>query len=211
MALGECYDPAPIRGYRGLVFWETDTDIDYEAVRRLLEVSDLSPSPGEAQGMLCGLICGGDREPTETWLQQLVPVTDAAGGDLLAAEARSGLARLADGTLEDIQGPAMGCTILLPDDASPIEERATALYDWVRGFLFALGLVELREEGLGAQTREVLRDFTQITRMDLDDLDEDEENELALAEIAEFVRVAAMLVYQERVVEGGPQSERRSH
>jgi uncharacterized protein YgfB (UPF0149 family) len=42
-------------------------------------------------------------------------------------------------------------------------------------------------------------------------LEEDEENELALTEIAEFVRVAAMLVYQERVMEGGSQPERRSH
>jgi len=190
---------------------ETDTDIDYVAVQRLLDVSDLSPSPSEAQGILCGLICGGDREPAETWLEQLVPITDRADGDLLVTETRSGLARLADWTLDGIEGPAMGFTILLPDDASPVEERAIALYDWVRGFLFALGLVELREEELSAQSREILRDLTLLTRMDLDDLEEDEENEVALSEIAEFVRVAAMLLYQERVMEGGPQPERRSH
>jgi uncharacterized protein YgfB (UPF0149 family) len=36
--------------------------------------------------------------------------------------------------------------------------------------------------------------------MDLDGLDDDEHNEEALTEVSEFIRVAAMLIYQERVV-----------
>jgi uncharacterized protein len=36
--------------------------------------------------------------------------------------------------------------------------------------------------------------------MDLDDLDESEENEQALAEVSEFIRVAAMLIHHERAI-----------
>ena len=170
-------------------------------MRHQLESSALSPSPSEAQGILCGLICGGDPQPTQTWLQQLVPVADDAGSDLLASEARAGLAQLADRTLDDIEGPARGFTVLLPDETVPLEERATALYDWVRGFLFALGVLGVRPGNLSGEAQKVLGDFTQLTYLDLNALDEGEENEAALTEITEFVRVAAMLLYEERVLE----------
>lgn len=200
---GECYDPRRSETIRPRL-QEAYTDIDYEGVRQLLAPSDLSPSPSEAQGILCGLICGGDPRPAQTWLQQLLPASDDARADLLVAEAREGLARLADWTLGEIQGPAMGLTVLLPDDMAALEERAAALYDWVRGFLFALGLLGVREADLSRQAREVLNDFTQLTHLDLDALDDGEENEAALTEITEFVRVAAMLLYQERVLDAAP-------
>jgi hypothetical protein len=133
-----------------------------------------------------------------------VPLSDHAGVDLLAAKAREGLARLAYQTLGEIQGPAMGFEILLPADTVTLGERATALYDWVRGFLFALGLLGVNEADLTRQAREVLNDFTQLTHLDLDALDDAEENEAALTEITEFVRVAAMLLYQERVLDRAP-------
>ena len=197
---GECYDPRRSETIRPRI-QEADTDIDYEEVRQLLAPSALSPSPSEAQGILCGLVCGGDPRPAQTWLQQLLPASDDARVDLLVAEAREGLARLAHQTLGEIQGSAMGFEILLPEDTVTLEERATALYDWVRGFLFALGLLGLREADLSRQAREVLNDFTQLTHLDLDALDDCEENEAALTEITEFVRVAAMLLYQERVLD----------
>lgn len=180
---------------------EVCTDIDYAGVRRLIEASDLSPSPSEAQGILCGLICAGDPRATETWLDQLLPSSGVLGADLLAVEARAGLARLAGLTLEEIQGPDLGLNLLLPDDSGPLEERATAVYDWVRGFLYAFGILRLEEREMSGQVREILRDFSDLTRLDLSDLDEGEENEVALTEITEFVRVAAMLLYQERVLD----------
>ncbi len=187
---------------------EAATDIDYDRIGQLLTASALSPTPGEAHGILCGLICGGSPDPGRVWLDQLLPVPDpnqeqdqdGPARDLLETEARSGLGELACHTLEQIQGPRIGFDLLLPEDSRPLAERATALYDWVRGFLFALGVLGLSERDLSAQTREVFRDFVELTRMDLDELDEGEENEKALTEIAELVWVAAMLVYEERAL-----------
>ncbi len=88
--------------------------------------------------------------------------------------------------------------MLLPDDDRPLVERATGLYDWVRGFLFAFGVLGVPERDLSAQTREIVRDFTDLTRMDLDDLEDHQENEEALTEVTEFIRVAAMLIHEER-------------
>jgi uncharacterized protein len=177
---------------------EADTDIDYQGVRRLLDASALSPSPGEAHGILCGLVCGGDPQAARTWLDQLLPEADAESGDVLAAEARSGLTRLARRTLEEFHGPGLGFTLLMPDESEPLAERATALYDWVRGFLFGLGVLGIGEAELSEQAREIFHDFSELTRLDLGALGEGEANEEALTEIAEFVWVAAMLIYHER-------------
>ena len=47
---------------------ETTTETDYDQLGRLLQLSDLAPTPGEAHGILCGLVCGGARDPERTWL-----------------------------------------------------------------------------------------------------------------------------------------------
>lgn len=177
---------------------ETTTDIEYDQFGRLLQESVLAPTPGEAHGILCGLICGGAPTPERAWLEQLFPTPNA--GDPQLQEALTGLHTLARQTLDGLQGRGLSFIPLVPDDACPLVERATALYDWVRGFLFAFGVLGIAECDLPEQTREVLRDFADITRLDLDQLSESEEDESALTELLEFVRVAAMLVYEERMV-----------
>ncbi len=184
---------------------ETTTDIDYDQIGNLLQASPLAPTPSEAQGMLCGLICGGSAAPESAWLDLLLPVPplnpdgdgDATQGQTVKS-ARAALGPLARRTLERIAGPGLDFPLLLPDDSQALAERATALYDWVRGFLFSIGVLGLAERDLSPQAREVLRDFADITRLDLEQLQEDEENESALTELTEFVWVAAMLVYEER-------------
>lgn len=180
-------------------------EIDYDRLARLLESTELATSPAEAQGVLCGLICGGDTDARGLWLRQILgqPQNEPGATDLIEAaaqdEAKADLSRVAERAFQEIEGAGMGLTLLLPDDSRPLAERAAALYDWVRGFLYALGLLGISEADLSPETREIFRDFTEITRMDLASLEDDEESEDALSEIIEFVWVAAMLVYEERV------------
>jgi len=202
---------------------EQNRDQTWDQLGQLLEVSALSPTPSEAQGILCGLICGGEPDPERVWLNQLLqtpqgdPEQDQAQvlevgsgsgptADPRFAAARDGLHALAQRTLDEIQGTDIGFTLLLPADDRPLVERATALYDWIRGFLFALGVLGVSAPDLSAQGREVLSDFATLTRMDLDALSEGEEDETALAELIEFVWVAAMLIHDER---GLPRQEAR--
>lgn len=173
----------------------------YQRLAHGLSDSALCPSPAEVHGILCGLICGGHPYAEATWLAEVV--LEAPQGDLLAQgsvrEVRMGLDALAQRTRADIDGPGLGFSLLLPADEAPLRERAVAVYDWCRGFLYALGLAGVGEGDLSDQTREVFRDFADITRLDLDDLDDGEDHEDALTEIVEFLWVAAMLVYEERV------------
>jgi uncharacterized protein YgfB (UPF0149 family) len=169
---------------------------DYARLSHHLVHSALEPTPPEAHGMLCGLICAGSREPGAAWVGELLEGADR--GDLLVQEARGELQAMAEHTREEFEGPGIGFGLLLPDDDDPLAARALGLYDWTRGFLYGLALAGLKEEDLSGQAREVFDDFAQITRMDLDTLGEGEENEEALTELTEFVWVGAMLLYEDR-------------
>jgi len=172
------------------------TQTDYQQLTERLGTSDLTPSAAEAHGMLCGLMCAGEPDAEGRWLAELFADRDPQ--DLLVREAVAPLRKLADLTREQIDGPGLGFSPLLPEEGSSLRERAVGIYDWVRGFLFGLGLAGVDAVSLSEQTREVFADFAAITRLDVDNLEEGEENEESLAEIEEFVWVAAMLVYEER-------------
>lgn len=169
---------------------------DYDRLAARLCVCELDPSPAEAHGILCALLCAGRPDARGDWLAEILAGTDA--NDLLAREARGELEALAEHTRAEIEGPGLGFTPLLPGDGRPLSERAVALYDWSRGFLYGLGVAGVDRADLSGQAREVFDDFAAITHMDLDALEEGEDSEEALTELTEFVWVAAMLIYAER-------------
>jgi hypothetical protein len=78
-----------------------------------------------------------------------------------------------------------------------LRERATAVHGWTRGLLYGLGIANLDQARLAPETREVFDDLMELTRMDLDDLDDSAENEAALTEVLEFLRVAALLLREQ--------------
>ncbi|MCF1183359.1 UPF0149 family protein [Marichromatium gracile] len=197
---------------------EVATDIDDTRLDQLLEASPLTPTASEAHGMLCGLICAGITDPEQRWLDQLLPASspqadagqseaappeaetdpvDSEEAEAAREETRAALGELARATRAALADEDYGFSPLLPDEGAPLAQRATALYDWVRGFLYAFGMLGISEQGLSEQGREILRDFADITRMDLNDLDDNEENEAALTEIIEFTRAAALLIHDE--------------
>lgn len=118
------------------------------------------------------------------------PDATAVDGDRLLSE----LAALARWTETAIEPPAISFDLLLPPEERPLHERALAVHDWVRGLLFGLALGGLEREALSGEAAEAFDDLIELTRMDLAAIDEDEEHEQALAEITEFLRVAAMAI-----------------
>jgi hypothetical protein len=52
-------------------------------------------------------------------------------------------------------------------------------------------------QSLSGDVGEIVRDFTEISRATGDDAEGDESNEQAYAELVEFIRVAAQVVFEE--------------
>ncbi|HXK55997.1 MAG: UPF0149 family protein [Gammaproteobacteria bacterium] len=170
---------------------------EHEEVERRLASADLELSGAEVHGLLCGLLCGTAADAAERWFAELFPQAEA--GDLLREECQHTLRRLYERTLASIADPGMGFELLLPSDRKPIRLRASGVRDWCEGFLYGLGLAGAADENAFAQsTRESLIDIGEIARMNIDDLsDGDEEEEEALMQVTEFLRVAVLLTYDD--------------
>jgi len=175
--------------------------IRYHELSEHLSVSELAPSAAEAHGMLCAMLCADESRAAESWIAELLAGADDADHstvDLSIGACRRFLQDLAAHTRAGIADPHLGFTPLLPEESAPLAERAVGLYDWSRGFLYGLGLAGMDVSRFSGPVREVCDDFAAITHLDLEDLEDSEENEQALTELTEFIRVAAMLVYEER-------------
>ena len=173
----------------------SNAPVEHERVERRMASADLEISASEAQGMLCGLLCG-NTDPRELWFAELFETTKQ--DDLLARECRQLLGALYDQTREVLQGGGAEFTPLLPEESRPLKTRAEAVCDWCRGFLYGLGLTGISEDTpLSDDSREALHDLSEITRMDLSSLGDSEEDEDSMMHITEHIWVAATLVYHD--------------
>ena len=93
----------------------------------------------------------------------------------------------------------VGFDLLLPDPAAGLEERAQALFDWCRAFLGGFGLAAVGDAPLSDDGAEALADLGKLAQAS-PELGEGEEDEDALAEIEEFVRVAVLLLHGDCVL-----------
>ncbi|NBX41578.1 MAG: hypothetical protein EBR15_09230, partial [Gammaproteobacteria bacterium] len=103
-----------------------------------------------------------------------------------------------DATATELRGRELEFEPCLPDDATPVVDRAAALGQWCQGFLYGLGTSPIPDiEHLPAEIGEVVRDLTAITQVSVDESDGAEANESAYAELVEFVRVGVQLLFDE--------------
>lgn len=152
-------------------------------------------SDGDAavfHGALCGALCRA--RPEEIVLSDLLD-DDSVVPEAEAQALLSTALEQAEFALADAEN---GFSPLLPDDEMALQVRAQALGAWCEGFLFGLavqGRFDLA--GCSDEVREVVQDMTQFTRATFSESDDVEVEESAYAELVEYIRVGAQLVYLE--------------
>jgi uncharacterized protein YgfB (UPF0149 family) len=94
--------------------------------------------------------------------------------------------------------------LLLPDDDDSLPERVEAISAWCQGFIYGLAAGGIQQGSeLPEDTEELLKDMVEISRAghDVDDGGDDaaneDEDEVALMEIEEYVRMGVLLIYEE--------------
>lgn len=176
--------------------------LDYDTLQQA--IAPLSITAAELHGSLCGYICAGGQPSAERWLDQLC--IDDEG---LLPATRAPLESLRTATLALLDDPHMRFTPLLPDDDDAMPSRVQAMGEWCAGFLGGFGLTGVSDrETLSEQARDALRDLDRIAHFGYE-AGEDEEDENALAEILEYVRVAVLLLYQEAAHAAAPPNATR--
>jgi uncharacterized protein YgfB (UPF0149 family) len=160
----------------------------------------LATDAAELHGALCGWFAGGGT-PSPDWLARVF-------ADPGLPPAQGPLATLAEATAAQFGDRDFGFELLLPPADASLQERSGALFEWCRGFLGGFGLAAGAEPPLSEEGREALADLARLAGAQPQD-DGDEEDEDALAEIEEFVRVAALLLHGDCVL--GPAHRQRLH
>ena len=166
---------------------------EFEFLVRALKSASVEASASEVHGLVCGLLCSGRVDASQRWHAELFDPVESGDSPTIACQ--QALERLSQGTKALLEDPDSGFYLMLPDDEQPLQHRAGALVEWCQGFLYGLGLSGVSERSFSGEIREALRDLAEITRMDMSNMEESEENEEAYMEISEFTRVAVMLVH----------------
>jgi uncharacterized protein len=166
---------------------------NYAQIQRLMSECRAVTEPAEAHGSLAGALCATDGYGVDDWLAEILPE-----GAVPEETAVSSLRGLYEATRAALTGTQMQFDLLMPDDDAPIERRAEALTLWCNGFVYGLGSGGAPDpEQLPGDAAEIVRDLSQIMRAGVDEREGVEANELALAELVEFVRVGVQVVFEE--------------
>jgi len=96
-------------------------------------------------------------------------------------------------TAGQLAAPDFGFNLLLPAADAPLLRRSAALFAWCRGFVGGFGLAIGDRQVLSEEGQDALSDLVQLAAEE-GQSEGDEEDELALLELEEFVRVAALLL-----------------
>ncbi|GAB3098909.1 UPF0149 family protein [Lysobacter terrae] len=153
----------------------------------------LAVTASELHGSLCGWLAGGGSAQRD-WLAKVLadPALPAVSeGSALDVMCQASAAQLAD--------RSFGFELLLPDADASLSERSGALFDWCRGFLGGFGLSAGAAPTLSEDSQEALADLARLAAAQPQD-DGDEEDEEALVELEEFVRVASLLLHGDCVM-----------
>jgi len=173
--------------------------VRYAALSDLFEEVGLVLSPSELHGELCGLLCvvGVSRLP-DAWYKESIgaenlhsPVTDRVVFELRTLRSE---------TWSQLMGSEMQFIPLLPNEDCAIDKRVEAFGEWCHGFLSGVGLGGASlGPGTPEHVEEFLSDLDAFSRVGLSA--EENGNEIAtdfmLAELIEYARVGAQIVFEE--------------
>lgn len=157
--------------------------------------------------MVCGEICRRLRVGRDSNFATLLDLTEPVNG------AQRSILGIVDELMEQSRrelDAGMQFALLLPGEDEPTAERAESLADWARGFALALlrdG--ELKLESLGGDSAEVVQDLLKISEAEPGE--DPEEDERALVELEEYIRVGVQLMFEELQPDAHEESDKGIH
>lgn len=167
---------------------------DYTAVAQQTGTLGLASAPAELHGALCGWLAGGGID-RQDWLAAVL-----ADDTLPSPGPGSALDRLRAVSVAQLEDRDFAFELLLSDASANVVERTAALFDWCRGFLGGFGLSTGSRPELSEEGEEALGDLARLAASSVEEFEAADEDDDALAEIEEFVRVAVLLLHGDCVM-----------
>jgi uncharacterized protein len=166
---------------------------DYaEFAGRLLEFSDVH-GPAGIQGLISGLQCD-PTQPRHGWYALALGLETI---EQIPASLFDELDRLYEFNKTQLRRLDFDFHLWLPADEDALPARTDAVADWCRGFIMGLmtGNGKMAHQWSG-EAGEFIRDVVRISEVEADTRESLESQEKAYAEIVEYLRVGAQLVYE---------------
>jgi len=173
---------------------DDNSALSYQAFSAMLKQENIIVDASEIQGILCGMLAGGMNLDDQNWLEALADVINQ--GDSLSATAQQNIVLMFNQICQEFIEADFALRMCLPADSTSINVRGAALVNWVHGFLLGFGLHQDDLTNCSPEAKEALEDFAQISKLD-EDMEEGEESEQAFFEVIEYVRISAMLCFNE--------------
>ena len=170
--------------------------VSHEDLQESLWRLEAALSASEAHGLLCGTFCSEGRAPFADWAAEVLGEA-ADSHEETARAVRTSLEALHEETLQGLTSGQYAFELFLPDDEAPMGERAEALGEWCEGFL--LGFAKRRESSgreMPEEVDEIINDVVEISRIEKDFDEVTEEDEQALSEVVEYLRMSVMLILE---------------
>lgn len=163
--------------------------IAFESLDATLRSLEMDQEAAEYHGILCGMLCYRDDAPEDLGLVETGRSIDVHG---------TGLRELRQASLEQLQKAHVEFVLMLPDDDEVLQQRVEALAQWCSGFLYGLATSDaLDMTTLSEDAAEIVRDFTELSQAGFDTGAPSETDEQDYAELVEYVRVGAQLLFLE--------------
>ena len=156
-----------------------------------LEATELA----ECHGVVCGLLCRLPDARLDAFiglLDMLELVKTPGSGLKMTFEELLNVSRA------QLSDEYMGFSLWLPNDEEMLEERTMALSQWCSGFLAGIGSSgDDTLKALSDEANDALKDLQQISTADVSDTEEGEEDEIAFAEIVEYIRIVILMIRED--------------
>ena len=167
---------------------------NYQTLAMLLGQQGVVMTAAEMHGLLTGLVCGGDIDPSFMTLLQQLTNDGKAFNHSLTELLKKIYTELKATLLDD----GFGLQLLLPNvEDSHLFTQVEALAGWVNHFLLGLGVTQPKLEQVTGEAGEAIDDLRTIAQLGYDEDEDKEILEQSLEEVLEYVRIAALLCFEQ--------------
>ena len=173
----------------------------YQTINNIFQKNESDLCASEAHGLATGLLCIENQTEAASWLSHLF-----ADDIVLLDEDKTVLISLFEQTrkLLNEEDEGFRYDLFLPADDVPLKNQLEALRYWCEGFLFGVGFSRSSSDWPG-ETGEIMKDIVEFTKLDTEVDEEIDEDEAALIEIQEYLRVAVIMVRDQFIEESNGQ------
>ena len=149
-------------------------------------------SGSELHGLMCGYLCAGANAEGAAYLRALISNTNDVVAIRGAALVLFGVYAVSQ---QQIGSFDFEFQLLLPDDDSPLPERAEAFSQWCEGFIQGITMADVSEDQLEEEeSQEALQHLVEFSQLDYQGLNVGEDDERALMEVSEYARMAVLRI-----------------